>query len=89
MNEPVKEVNASVKGSRLHALVCTNEWSEFEKLVQDIYQTNLTLLIESENPEARGAIKCIDSMMSKLYDDIRFGDRCRGKVTEFYKNKGA
>lgn len=85
--EPEKEIKASLKGSRLHALTCYPEWKEFLSLVDEYLDVNLQKLISGEDPEARGAILLIRDMMAKMGDDIRFGDICRQKVTEFYKPK--
>lgn len=89
MDNEQKEIDASVRASRLHALVQTNEWGEFDKMMTDIYTFNLQRLIEAEDAEARGYVKCIDLIWSKLHDNIRYGDAVRKAMLERYKQKGS
>jgi hypothetical protein len=87
MAENQKNIDASVRASRLHALTHHSEWGEMQKILMDIYTTNLAVLIEKEHSEARGAVKCIDLIWSKLYDNIRFGEKIRVEMLDKYKNQ--
>lgn len=85
MENEQKELDASVKASRLHALTQRPEWGEFEKLMTDLYTGALSTLVEKESPEARGTVKCIDLIWSKLHDNIRYGEKIRRALLEKYK----
>ena len=82
-----KQVDATVKAGRLHALTQVPEWSEFTKLLDELYDAELQKLIAKENAESRGFVQCIDLIWSKLYDGIRFGRRSAKSLSEKYADK--
>lgn len=87
MDKEQEQIDATVKAGRLHALTQVSEWSEFQKLLDGIYDSALSELKEKENPEARGVVKCIESIWSKLFDGIRYGRRSAKSLSEIYADK--
>jgi hypothetical protein len=82
-----KQIDATVRAGRLHSLTQVGEWSEFQKLLDELYDAELTKLIEHENAESRGFVKCIDLIWSKLYDNIRYGRKSAKSLSEKYADK--
>jgi hypothetical protein len=87
MDKEQEQINATVRAGRLHALTQVPEWSEFKLLLDELYDAELGKLIEKENPESRGMVKCIDLIWSKLFDGIRFGRKSAKSLSETYADK--
>jgi hypothetical protein len=87
MSEDQKKIDITVSAGRLQALIQVPEWSEMEKLLDSIYQAELGKLKEKENPEARGFVKCIDLIWSKVFDTIRYGKKLSTAISDEYKQK--
>ena len=87
MSEDQSKINVTVRAGRLQALLQCPEWSEMEKLLDEIYSAELGKLKEKENPEARGFVKCIDLIWSKVFDTIRYGKKLSTAISDEYKNK--
>lgn len=85
MSEDQGKIDAQIKASRLHALTQTTEWQEFEKLMISVYEGAITTLIQKDDGVSRGTVQCIETLWSKLYDGIRYGEKCRRDVLEKYK----
>lgn len=65
-----------LRGQRLKTLTQMAEWSEFLAIVKEEYDTNWKKLMKSEDSEARGALKAIDRILSKVQDNKKFGESC-------------
>ena len=51
------------------------------KVVEDVYQTSFDNLVDgTETKQARGAIKAINLIFSRVSRDIDFGAACRKKM---------
>lgn len=75
-----------LKGQRLRVVVNHPEWKEFEALCEEIYEENMRKLLESENPEARGAVKAVKEIFFRVNREIKFGEACRLKIFQGLAN---
>ena len=70
------------EGARLSQLQQAPGWSEFIKICEEEYETAFNCLMKGEDEYARGAMRCIENLLSKVQDGIKFGYSMRKKILE-------
>lgn len=72
--------------SRIEQTLNTNGWKDIMEIFQRKYNDCMNSLLESENPEARGAINAITDIMNDISTELQFGRNARQKYNEEYLN---
>ena len=83
--ESEKEREADIRGQRLTVLSSLPEWQEFIAICETEYDAALQHMLkgdEKEVWEARGCVKTLDRILSKVNDRINYGAQCRKKIWE-------
>lgn len=61
-------------------------WEIVKDIIQRKYESLMDVLLEKENPEARGGINTINEIMSDISRDLQFGRSARDKYASQYLN---
>lgn len=72
------------KESRIKQVLNMPGWKDIMEIAQSVYNTNLTLLLEKEEPAARGAVNAITEFMNTINNELEFGKLAREKYNDIY-----
>ena len=70
------------EGARLSQLRQAPGWAEFIKICEEEYETAFNCLMKGEDEYARGAMRCIENLLGKVQDGVKFGHQMRLKILE-------
>jgi hypothetical protein len=81
--ESDQELKASLKAQRLSAITGMKEWGEVILIVQEEFESAFTKILGGSHEdvlEGRGAMKAIENILSKIHNDIKYGQECRKRL---------
>jgi hypothetical protein len=78
-----QELKASLKAQRLSALTQMKEWEEVLLIMTDEFEGAFQKMISGSHEdvlEGRGGIKAVENILSKIHNDIKYGQECRKRL---------
>ncbi|HNX02869.1 MAG TPA: hypothetical protein PKM71_04320 [Candidatus Cloacimonas sp.] len=63
----------ALRSSRIEQVMAMPGWKDIEEIIQGIFNDCMTELLKKENPEARGGINTLNTLMDDISQDLQFG----------------